>query len=417
VGGLGFTRCDLNISDDEPDQSMDGGVRVTETSIENNLAKVDMAQNGTITVSDKKTGQEFRGLIEFEDSEDIGDSYDYCPAVNHQSNRYSAISVSIEKGHSGPLIGSLIASGELEIPQGAEKDVLQRTDETVSCQFTTEVSLFSDSSTVQVNIEFENLAEDHRLRVLFPTETQSTTCIADSAFDVIERPRRPEERKDWFQPVAPTYPMRSFVSASSKKRGLSIATKGLLEFEMLEESGGTIAVTLLRSVGWLSKTNLTTRKGAAGPYLETPGAQCIGKQMFEFAIIPHAGNWKKSNVHRQVDEYLNPLNARFIAPSDVNKNEYNGECVNIEHEDIMLSAFKKSEDGKYLVLRFWNIAANETDCTVNLGFDVTEAIGARADETPSHRYQHQLIDDHILKIRVGPNEIRTVLLNLDEVEE
>ena len=64
-----------------------------------------------------------------------------------------------------------------------------------------------------------------------------------------------------------------------------------------------------------------------------------------------------------------------------------------------------------------NIAANEVDCTVNLGFDVTEAIGARADETPSHRYQHQLIDDHILKIRVGPNEIRTILLNLDEVEE
>jgi mannosylglycerate hydrolase len=277
--------------------------------------------------------------------------------------------------------------------------------------------LFIDSSAVQVNIEFENLAEDHRLRVLFPTDTQATTCVADSAFDVIERPIRPKEGKDWFQPVAPTYPMRSFVSASSKKRGLSIATKGLLEFEMLEESGGTIAVTLLRSVGWLSKTNLTTRNGAAGPYLETPGAQCIGKQMFEFAIIPHTGSWKKARIHRHVDEYLNPLIARFIPPGDVEKGKYQRDCVNIEPDDIMLSAFKQSENGKYFVLRFWNILATETDCTVDLGFDVTEAIGARADETPSHRHQHQLIDDHILKMRIGPNEIRTVLLNLDQVEE
>ncbi len=417
VGGLGFKRYDLNISEDEPDQTMKDGVRCTDTSIENDLIKVEMAQNGTITITDKKSGEKFQRLLEFEDSEDIGDSYDYCPAVIHQSVRYSDIEVSIEKGHTGPLVGSLIASSELEIPRAAENDALRRTDETVSCQFTTEVSLFAGSSIVHVTIEFENLAEDHRLRVLFPTETQAKTCVADSVFDVVERPVRPKEQDDWFQPVAPTYPMRSFVSASSKKRGLSLATKGLLEFEMLEESGGTIALTLLRSVGWLSKTNLTTRNGAAGPYLETPGAQCIGEQMFEFAIIPHSGNWEKARVHRQVDEYLNPMIARFTPPSDVDKNEFKRECITIEQESILLSAFKQSENGKYLVLRLWNILAKETDCTVNLGFDVVEAIGARADETPSHRYQQQLIDDHILKMRIGPNEIRTILLNLEEEEE
>ena len=407
----------MSISEDEPDQTMKDGVRCTETSIENDLVKIEMAQNGTIAITDKNSGEEFKGLLELEDSEDIGDSYDYCPAVNHQSIRYSNIEVSIETGHTGPLVGSLIASGELEIPRAAETDALRRTEETVSCQFTTEVSLFAGSPIVHVNIEFENLAEDHRLRVLFPTETHAKTCVADSAFAVVERPVRPKEQNDWFQPVAPTYPMRSFVSASSKKRGLSVATKGLLEFEMLEESGGTIAVTLLRSIGWLSKTNLTTRNGAAGPYLETPGAQCIGEQMFEFSIIPHIGNWEKGSVHRQVDEYLNPMIARFTPPGDVDKNEYQGECINIEQENILLSAFKQSENGKYLVVRLWNISANETDCTVDLGFDVVEAIGARADETPSHRYQQQLVDDHILKMRFGPNEIRTILLNLEEEEE
>jgi len=416
VGGLGFKRYDLNIIEDVPDQLVKDGVKCNESSIENDLIKIEMAQNGTITIIDKRSGEEYSGLIEFEDSEDIGDSYDYCPAVNHQSIKYSDISVSIETGYAGPLIGSLIATGELEIPNAASKDFLRRADESVICQFTTEVSLYANSPTVQVSIEFENLAEDHRLRVLFPTGAKTKTCVADSAFDVIERPIRPKEGRDWFQPVAPTYPMRSFVSMSSKKRGIAIATKGLIEFEVLEESGGTIAVTLLRSVGWLSKTNLTTRNGGAGPYLETPGAQCIGPQMFEFSITPHTANWRKAGVHRYVEEYLNPLTARFTPPDDSEKNVFHREYVTIEQDNILLSAFKQSENGKYLVLRVWNILAEETDCTIDLGFDIAEAIGARADETPSHRYEHQLIDDHILKTRLGPKEIRTILLVLD-VEE
>ncbi|MFW9963875.1 MAG: alpha-mannosidase [Candidatus Sifarchaeia archaeon] len=416
VGGLGFKRYDLNISDNELDQLVADGVICTETSIENGLVKVEMAPNGTITITDKRTGELYSGLLEFEDSEDIGDTYDYCPALNHRSIRYSNILTSIEKGQTGPLIGSIIAAGELEVPQEAAKDFLGRSNETILCQFTTEVTLLAKSPTVNVSIEFENLAEDHRLRVLFPTGTKAKTCAADSAFDVIDRPIRPKEGKNWFQPVAPTYPMRTFVSVSSKERGLAIATKGLIEFEVLEESGGIIAVTLLRSVGWLSKTNLTTRNGGAGPYLETPGAQCLGTQMFELSITPHRGHWKKAGVHRYVEEYLNPLVARFVPPRDSEKNEYERDCINIEQSDIILSAFKQSENGKYLVLRFWNISDEETECTIDLGFDIVETIGARADETPSHRYEQQLIDDHILKMRLGPKEIRTVLLKLEEEE-
>ncbi|MFW9964546.1 MAG: alpha-mannosidase [Candidatus Sifarchaeia archaeon] len=416
VGGLGFKRYDLNISDEEPDQLVTEGVRSSETSIENGLMRVEMAQNGTITITDKKSNEKYSGLIEFEDSEDIGDSYDYCPAVSHQSIRYSNISTSIETGYTGPLVGSIIAMGELEIPRAASKNHLGREEETVACQFTTEVSLFANSPMVHVSVEFENLAEDHRLRVLFPTGTDSSTCIADSAFDIIERPIRPKEGKDWFQPVAPTFPMRSFVGISSKTRGLAIATKGFIEFEVLEEQGGTVAVTLLRSVGWLSKTNLTTRNGGAGPYLETPDAQCLGSHMFEFCITPYVGPWKKAGIHRYAEEYFNPLIARFAPPNESGNSEYKKDFINIEQDTIILSAFKLSENGKYLVLRFWNILEKETDCTIELGFNVAEAIGARADETPSHRYEHQLIDDHILKMRLGPKELRTILLALKEEE-
>ncbi|MFW9974305.1 MAG: hypothetical protein ACFFDQ_03415, partial [Candidatus Thorarchaeota archaeon] len=141
VGGLGFKRYDLNITEEEPDIEVKNGVKCDENSIENGLVKVEMASNGTITLIDKISGEVYSSLIEFEDSEDIGDSYDYCPAVNHQSIRYSDLSVSIETGHMGPLIGSLIVNGELEIPEAAANDSLGRSEEHVACPFTIEISL------------------------------------------------------------------------------------------------------------------------------------------------------------------------------------------------------------------------------------------------------------------------------------
>ena len=48
---------------------------------------------------------------------------------------------------------------------------------------------------------------------------------------------------------------------------------------------GTIAVTLLRCVGWLSRDDLDERRGPAGPGTATPGAQMPGKWAFDYAII------------------------------------------------------------------------------------------------------------------------------------
>ena len=55
--------------------------------------------------------------------------------------------------------------------------------------------------------------------------------------------------------------------------------------EVLKNSTAEIAVTLLRSVGWLSRDDFATRKNHAGPFLETPKAQTIGEWEFDYSII------------------------------------------------------------------------------------------------------------------------------------
>ena len=76
-----------------------------------------------------------------------------------------------------------------------------------------------------------------------------------------------------------------------------IANLGLPEAAALraEDGSAVIALTLLRSVGWLSRDDLWNRQGHAGPPLATPEAQVLGLHQFNYRIIPHDGDWLKAS--------------------------------------------------------------------------------------------------------------------------
>jgi alpha-mannosidase len=69
--------------------------------------------------------------------------------------------------------------------------------------------------------------------------------------------------------------------------------------------GTFIVLPLLRSVGWLSRSDLPTRRVIAGPMVETPEAQCLGYHRSEYAILPHAGSWQA--VYPAAYNYVAPL--------------------------------------------------------------------------------------------------------------
>ena len=69
-------------------------------------------------------------------------------------------------------------------------------------------------------------------------------------------------------------------------------SRGILEVEARPEADGTtMLLTLLRCVGWLSRSDLATRRGGAGPELETPDAQELGGHRFEFAVATFRGSY------------------------------------------------------------------------------------------------------------------------------
>ncbi len=395
VPGLGFKRYDISLKTDAPELEMEEKVTCSANCLENTLVKVEIGDRGRMKLTDKRNGEVYAGLLCFEDSGDIGDEYDYGPIPNDASIRFEDIEVHRSVGNTGPLVGSIIISGELSLPVSANPNRTGRTDEYVQCEFVTEVELHANSPTIRVTTEVDNRAEDHRLRMLFPTGTDAETVFADTTFDVIERPTRPEEHPDWYQPTVPTYPMRSFVSLSSSSRGLVITTRGLQEFEVLDEKGATIAITLVRAVGWLSRMGMLTRREAAGPVLETPGAQCQGWNAYEFSITPHQSNWFDSEIHVTSEKYLIPMTGEF-APAGVPTNETSERgFLTVEPACINLSACKLSEDGEGVIVRVWNVSGQEQECSLRTGFDFAEVSAVWADETPNEEIEIKSVEREV----------------------
>jgi len=412
VGGLGTLRLELTTGTAESASDVKGEVKCTDNVMENNLIRVAASNNGTIKLTDKRNSEEYIGLLEFEDSGDFGDEYDYSPTRTDSSVRSGNMEFDVEMGQSGPLVGSLIISGAFELPAGVNLGGESRTEDTVQCEFLTEITMYANSPTLHVSTEFINIAEDHRLRVLFPTGTNAMSVLADTAFDIIERPIRPlDDDTGWKQPVAPTYPLRRFVSMNSEKRGLTITTRGLLEFEIIEEEGGTIALTALRSVGWLSKLGFKTRRDAAGPIIETPGGQCQGPQVLEYAITPHDGEWTEK-IHAESEAFLLPMTSLLVPAGETTNGFKQVSYVTVEPDCIELSAFKQSEEGDQLAIRLWNLSDAEQDCTITLGFEIKNASQARADETPIEDVQIKVEKNRAIKAKIRPRGLLTLLLDV-----
>ncbi|HEY4027574.1 MAG TPA: hypothetical protein VGO86_14195, partial [Candidatus Dormibacteraeota bacterium] len=156
-----------------------------------------------------------------------------------------------------------------------------------------------DEPFTRLTVELDNRTPDHRLRLVVPADT-SGGAWAGVAFGAVHRPYRRPGAEPGLEFDLPTDPARLWVDAG----GVAVLMAGPFEYELLEDG---IAVTLLRSVGWLSRDHLRNRPVAAGPRLATPAAQMLGRHCFELGIYHHAGAWDRALVPRWAEVFAHPL--------------------------------------------------------------------------------------------------------------
>jgi alpha-mannosidase len=241
---------------------------------------------------------------------------------------------------------------------------------------TLRIRLISGLDRVDVECTVDNTARDHRIRLQVRAPFTALRLEVESAFEIAERPIDPprdafgSENPSEF-PVGAT-PQRSFATLDDGRRALTLANRGSPEVDAVPETDGTtsLAVTLLRAVGWLSRGDLRLRPGDAGPGLETPGAQVAGLHRAELSIRLHPVDSveRVSEAHR----FANPARA-WIGGGPAGAPLADGaRLVEIDDPAAVVSAIEPRPDRR-AVLRLYNASAQSR--TVALRWN---GLGARA---------------------------------------
>jgi alpha-mannosidase len=383
VPAFGWKRLRLTPGEQTSDEVDDG----REISTDRTNVRVD--EDGTLTV--RIGAQTWSGLCAIEDVGDRGDTYDFDPVPGDPGATTRLVGVRRERHSTG--IQRLHLDLAVDVPRGLSDDRSRRSDDRVTLPVTLTARVAPGVERVDVFVRGDNTATDHRLRVLMPTGSGDGSCRAATTFGVAERAAGQLDDTGWEHAAPTTWPHQGWLAAG----GLAVSAPGFAEGEVTDE--GTLAITLLRAVGWLSRYGLATRPDPAGPGIPTPGAQCPGPFTASLSLF--------------VDDDATPARARAVElglraviGGDTPLVEAGHSLLQLAPATLVLSALKPAADGAGAIVRVLNPTDLAADALITFGLPIASASAVRLDEEPLDTAL--AVTDGTLRVVVPPHGLRSV---------
>ncbi|MDR0299492.1 MAG: alpha-mannosidase [Streptococcaceae bacterium] len=321
--------------------------------LENSFVKVEIKKNGSLTISNKRTGKIYENQLIFEDVGDMGNEYIFKQTADEKAI-YSTdfpFCIDIIKDKKTEAIVKL--THFMEIPVSAD-EVLQKEYEQVidithrqakrakqvaAFPVTTHLSLKKDSKAVEFTTSFDNQMKDHRLRVLFETDLSVSSHVAESIFEAVERPNAVSAY--WKNPTNPQH-QHAFVNLHDDENGLTVGNIALNEYEIIDSK--TIAVTLLRCVGEMGDWG----------YFPTPEAQCLGSFEVKYSVEAHGKEDYYGGLQRAVALKI-PVVVKQTVPAQKGRLETDKILAKISSDIFVETALKLEKNGQGVILRGYSL--------------------------------------------------------------
>lgn len=370
-------------------------------SISNQYIKI-VSDSNTIKIYSQLNDELMFENLEFIDGGDAGDEYNYSPPFNDLQASSTIKSHSIQ---SFALKSEMTIKYKIDIPLRLTKNRQSRLKKFKSHEITVTLTLFKNDPIVKFHVDLMNSSYDHRLQMVFKPTVSPQLWKGSTPFGYIERKMRfghSYDVKPLEERLCETFPIEDWILTEHQTMNSLLFFKGLHEASIIPyDNQQALAITLIRGVNWLSRDDLRTRGGGAGPRMKTPEAQCLGEHTFNGGIACYP---KKDN---QLSSLLNQWRYEpFYLQGDI-KNDFE-QLFEFTNHHMMVSALKVSKTLDAVVLRCVNITEQQETLFLKYNFTcekVTLSSVIEEDMEPDNRLHLQ--GQH-LQVKCKPFEILTI---------
>ena len=404
VIGYDATRCRIALEVDLPAngyttvtvrpqplaQRVRGGIASDVNRLENDYLSAVIGQNGTITVTDKQTGRVYPMLHYFEDCSDKGGPLRFDPAYDRGLMTTLTERPTVELVHNGTLeatyrityawaVPACIETDlRIHVPHGSEwvaQGMLHRAQEKTVLTIASEVTLKKDARALSFKTVVDNTAKDHRLRLMFRTGmTKAEVDRADAPYDIVSRQIAVPDSTGWYEEAARTWPTKTLVSVSDGEGTVAVYHRGLSEYEVTDDDGRAIALTLLRCFSTAGNPTETYRYQAL--------AECLGEHTFRYELCFGAGELPTHTLWQEANALNVPVHA-------VQTTRHTGTLpqtysfATVSDPRFAVTALKRAEDGDGFILRGYNESEDEIAVTVETALPHDRAELVTLEELPT----------------------------------
>lgn len=383
------------------------GLATSERSMENEHLAVDIEPNGSLTLTDKRTGARYERLHTIEDMADIGDGWYHGVAVNDETYVSTAAASSVALVHDGPCLTTFRVRTSMWVPAAMDFGSMTRANERVEMVVESLISLRPGASHLEIETVIHNNARDHRVRVLFPSGARADTYLADAPFDVVERPIALRADNHLYRELeVETKPQRTWTAVADAERGLTVISEGLLESAIRDLPERPLALTLFRATG---RTVMTAGES---------GGQLQGSLRFRYWVAPLMGVPQSAEdraaLFALADRLACGVRASQLQAVDAEQTRQAGglppvgSLVSIDGPVVLSSL--EMRDGA-LEIRAFNPGCQDVAAVVRLGAGVTLSQAQLVDLKGESLGDPLALSEGALTVAFGPKKIVTVRLS------
>jgi alpha-mannosidase len=268
------------------------------------------------------------------------------------------------------------------IESGPLRAIIEVKHATGKSTFVQDILLYAGIDRIDVANTVDWHEQHILLKAAFPLSASSPMATYEIPFGNIQRPTT---RKNSWEDAKFEVSAIRWADLGNDQHGFSLLNNSKYGYDA---KGNVLRLTLLRS-----------------PTDPDPVAD-QGMHHFVYALFPHAGTWKQALTERQGWDFNYKLDA-FQVESHAGTLPAEHSFFGIDADNVVLTAIKKAEDSKALILRFYEWAGKNANVGIRLPKGVTSATLTNLMESPEGA-PLQVVDGDRITVPTGSCEIVTV---------